>query len=204
MTSWNVSASKLSWEPMWFWQAWPQWSHAKVFFKSSIMFIWWYWKVKSKRGNISQMIMKTNPYWLQDFTTWFEVGIWISRNFFPIWWIAIEPGQKMYVNAYITTKPPTAPHQGYQYELNGPSLSFWTHSVSPCPSLPAAAPSPGATALTNSWITISPFVQPSNIPVSLLCLPWAQSDPIPAITLTTAAPGAALELDGLMTSENGR
>lgn len=79
-----------------------------------------------------------------------------------------------------------------------------SHFVSPCPSLPAAAPSPGAAALTNSWITISPFVQPSNIPVSLLCLPWAESDPIPAITLATAASGSTLELDGLMTSENGQ
>lgn len=111
---------------------------------------------------------------------------------------------KMCVNAHITTKPQTAPHRVCQYELIGSSLSFWTHSVSPCPSSPAAAPSPGAAALTNSWITISPLVQPGNIPVSLLCLPRAQSDPIPAITLTTAAPGATLELDGLMTSANSR
>lgn len=76
--------------------------------------------------------------------------------------------------------------------------------MSPCPFLPAAAPSPGAAALTNSWITISPLVQPGNVGVSLFCLPGAQSDPISAITLTTAAPGAALELDGLMTSANGR
>lgn len=41
-------------------------------------------------------------------------------------------------------------------------------------------------------------------PSPLPRLPWARSDPIPAITLTTAAPGAALELDGLMTRVNGR
>lgn len=41
---------------------------------------------------------------------------------------------------------------------------------------------------------------PCHSPLS----PRGQADPIPVITLTTAAPGAALELDGLMTCANGR
>lgn len=72
------------------------------------------------------------------------------------------------------------------------SVSFSARSVLPCRCFPAAPPSPGAAALTDSWITISPFVQPSRIPVIPLCLPWAQSDSIPAAAPTAAAPGAAL------------
>lgn len=76
--------------------------------------------------------------------------------------------------------------------VNGqPRSRFQPVLCCPVGCFPAAPPSPGATALTDSWITISPSVQPSRIPVIPLCLPWAQSDSIPAAAPTAAAPGAA-------------